>query len=308
MQQQDTTPTDCGEQRGPDWVLASYGQRVGAWALDFVGFTLPFVLLLIGLFVLLLGFILPSEFAQESIETSSDTLVTEESIEEALLSGVQWIVTAMRLVEVVVGVLVIVVIGPIGWLWGVNALVSGQTPGKQNDGRRVGAGRRWIYMPLLVLFLIGLFVLLLGFTLSSEFVQGSVRTLAYTLIIEEALLSGVEWVVTVMRVVEVVVGVLVIVVIGYIVWWLIALGGGQTPGKQIVGIRVIKDSGEPSNWGYTFYREFMIKLLLVGFFISHITFGIGRLVDYLWPLWDRAEKMQTLHDKILHTIVVQNRN
>ncbi|MYE55206.1 MAG: RDD family protein [Chloroflexi bacterium] len=201
MQQQDVTPTDSGEQQEPDWVLASYGQRVGAWALDFVGFTLPFVLLLIGLFVLVLGLILSSEFVQESIETSSDTLVIEESIEESFLSGVKWFVAAMSVASVVVGVLAIVVLG-------------------------------------------------------------------------------------------------------YIVWWLIALGRGQTPGKQIVGIRVIKDNGEPSNWGYTFLREFVIKLLLVGF-ISDVTFGIGRLVDYLWPLWDRAEKMQTLHDKLLGTIVVK---
>ena len=203
MQQQDVTPTDSGEQQEPDWVLASYGQRVGAWALDFVGFTLPFVLLLIGLFVLVLGLILSSEFVQESIEISSDTLVIEESIEESFLSGVKWFVTAMSVASVVVGVLAIVVIG-------------------------------------------------------------------------------------------------------YIVWWLIALGRGQTPGKQIVGIRVIKDNGEPSNWGYTFLREFVIKLLLIGF-ISDVTFGIGRLVDYLWPLWDRAEKVQTLHDKLLGTIVVRNR-
>ena len=38
-----------------------------------------------------------------------------------------------------------------------------------------------------------------------------------------------------------------------------------------------------------------------------MTFGIAWLVDYLWPLWDRAEKMQTLHDKMLGTIVVRNR-
>jgi len=201
MQQQEPSPTDGREQQESDWILASYGQRVGAWALDFVGFTLPFVLLLIGLFVLVLGLILSSEFVQESIETSSDTLVIEESIEESFLSGVKWVVAAMSVASVIVGVLAIVVIG-------------------------------------------------------------------------------------------------------YIVWWLIALGRGQTPGKQIVGIRVIKDDGSPSNWGYTFLREFVIKLLLVGF-ISDVTFGIGRLVDYLWPLWDRAEKMQTLHDKLLGTIVVK---
>ena len=92
----------------------------------------------------------------------------------------------------------------------------------------------------------------------------------------------------------------------YIVWWVIALRNGQTPGKQVVGIRVIKDSGESSNWGYTFLREFVIKVLVGGLLFIQ-TLGILPLVDYLWPLWDRAEKMQTLHDKMLGTIVVRNR-
>ena len=103
-----------------------------------------------------------------------------------------------------------------------------------------------------------------------------------------------------------IVAVLIGVAIGYIVWWLIALGRGQTPGKQIVGIRVIKDDGEPSSWGYTFLREFVVKFLLLGF-LSQVTFGIAWLVDYLWPLWDRSKKMQTLHDKLLGTIVVRKR-
>ena len=94
--------------------------------------------------------------------------------------------------------------------------------------------------------------------------------------------------------------------IGYIVWWLFALGRGQTPGKQIVGIRVIRDNGDPSEWGYTFTREFVVKFFFLGL-LSHATFGIAWLVDYLWPLWDRSKKMQTLHDKLLGTIVVRNR-
>ena len=199
MQQQSLTPEDGTQQQEPDWVLASYGRRIGAWALDFVGFTLPLILLIIAGVVLVLGIIISSEFVQESIETSSDTLVIEESI-----------------------------------------------------------------------------------------------------------LEGSKWVVAIMGVVAVVAGALAIFLIGYIVWWLIVLGRGQTPGKQIVGIRVIKDNGEPSGWGYMFLREFVIKALLVGF-LSDAAFGIARLVDYLWPLWDRAEKMQTLHDKLLGTLVVLNR-
>ena len=199
--QQESIAADGEQQQEPDWVLASYGQRMGAWALDFVGFTLPFVLLIIGLFVLVLGLIFSSETVKESITITSDSMTIEESIEESVLSGANWLVAIMGTVGVV-----LVILG--------------------------------------------------------------------------------------------------IILLGYIVWWLIALGNGQTPGKQIVGIRVIKDDGSPSNWGYTFLREFVIKLLLVGF-ISDMTFGIARLVDYLWPLWDRAEKMQTLHDKMLGTIVVK---
>ncbi len=179
MQQQDISPDGDGERQEPDWVLATYGQRVGAWALDFAAFTLPLILLIIGLVVLGL----------------------------AVLFGTGGIVDAAAFV----------LLGTIG---------------------------------------------------------------------------------------IVIVGILAIVVIGYIVWWLFALGRGQTPGKQIVGIRVIKDDGSPSGWGYTFLREFVIKFLLLGF-ISEATLGIARLVDYLWPLWDRAEKMQTLHDKMLGTIVVK---
>ena len=41
------------------------------------------------------------------------------------------------------------------------------------------------------------------------------------------------------------------VLAGYVIWWLFALRRGQTPGKQVVGIRVVKDNGEPSDWGYT---------------------------------------------------------
>ena len=91
-------------------------------------------------------------------------------------------------------------------------------------------------------------------------------------------------------------------IIGYIIWWLIVLGRGQTPGKQIVGIRVIKDNGEPSGWGYTFLREFVIKGILVGI-ISSFTVYLFGIIDGLWVLWDKDK--QALHDKIIGTLVVQ---
>ena len=108
-----------------------------------------------------------------------------------------------------------------------------------------------------------------------------------------------------------IVSVLVVVSLGslavfaaYVIWWLFSLRRGQTPGKQLVGIRVIKSNGELSGWGYTFLRELVIKGL-VGGFLSGMTAGIYWVVDHLWPLFDSDR--QALHDKMVDTLVVQDR-
>lgn len=94
------------------------------------------------------------------------------------------------------------------------------------------------------------------------------------------------------------------VLAAYVLWWLFTLQRGQTPGKQLVGIRVIRSSGEPSGWGYTFLRELVIKGL-VGGFLSGMTAGIYWVVDHLWPLFDSDR--QALHDKMVDTLVVEDR-
>ncbi len=91
-------------------------------------------------------------------------------------------------------------------------------------------------------------------------------------------------------------------VIGYIIWWLIVLDKGQTPGKQLVGIRAVSENGEPARWGRTFLREFVVKELVFGF-LGVLTIGVAWLLDFLWALWD--EDRQTLHDKMAATFVVQ---
>ncbi len=89
--------------------------------------------------------------------------------------------------------------------------------------------------------------------------------------------------------------------VGCLVWWLIALKDGQTPGKKVVGIRAVRaDTGEPLRWGMMFVREFLVKGILFGS-LSLISFGILFFVDSLWPLWD--SRNQTLHDKIIETQV-----
>ena len=78
---------------------------------------------------------------------------------------------------------------------------------------------------------------------------------------------------------------------------------GQTWGKQIVGIRVVRDSGQPVDIGFGFLREFVVKGLLFGF-VGSFFFSIPTLIDYLWPLWD--DQNRALHDMVVTTHVVKD--
>jgi uncharacterized RDD family membrane protein YckC len=78
---------------------------------------------------------------------------------------------------------------------------------------------------------------------------------------------------------------------------------GQTLGKQAVGIRVVRDNGQPMGFGWSALREVVLKglvpALLNGFFIGWLV----QLVDYLWPLWD--DQNRALHDMVVSTHVVR---
>ena len=71
---------------------------------------------------------------------------------------------------------------------------------------------------------------------------------------------------------------------------------GQSWGKQIAGIKLIKEStGQPPGGGLGIGRLLLRQVLgVVPFFF---------LVDYLFPLWD--DKHQTITDKIVSTLVVK---
>ena len=100
---------------------------------------------------------------------------------------------------------------------------------------------------------------------------------------------------------------LLVSLLGYVVWWLIVLRRGQTPGKQLVGIRVIRIDGRASDWSWTFLREFGIKFVAINA-VTFISGSIGTIVwivDLLWAFWDRDH--QALHDKIMKTVVVDER-
>jgi uncharacterized RDD family membrane protein YckC len=75
-------------------------------------------------------------------------------------------------------------------------------------------------------------------------------------------------------------------------WYFLTKQNGQTPGKSIMGIRVIKTDGSPLRDADAIVRA------VVGNWISGIFFGLG----YLWALWD--PNRQTWHDKIANTYVI----
>jgi uncharacterized RDD family membrane protein YckC len=77
---------------------------------------------------------------------------------------------------------------------------------------------------------------------------------------------------------------------------------GQTWGKQIVGIRVVRDFGQPVDIGFAFLREFVVKGLLF-VFVGSFFLSIPTLIDYLWPLWD--DQNRALHDMVVTTHVVR---
>jgi uncharacterized RDD family membrane protein YckC len=86
---------------------------------------------------------------------------------------------------------------------------------------------------------------------------------------------------------------------------LMARGGtynGQTWGKQMLGIRVVRDNGQTMGFGWAALREIAVKALAVSIASSIIPF-IPWLLDSLWPLWD--DENRALHDMICSTHVVR---
>jgi uncharacterized RDD family membrane protein YckC len=77
---------------------------------------------------------------------------------------------------------------------------------------------------------------------------------------------------------------------------------GQTWGKQMLGIRVVRDTGEPMSFGWAALREIAVKGLAVTIASSIIPI-IPWFLNYFWPLWD--DQNRALHDMICSTHVVQ---
>jgi len=74
--------------------------------------------------------------------------------------------------------------------------------------------------------------------------------------------------------------------------WMWSHWDGQSPGKRMMYIRVVRtNGGKPSFW------RAITRFL--GYYVSAVPYGLG----FLWPLWDRRK--QGFHDKIADTLVVR---
>jgi uncharacterized RDD family membrane protein YckC len=94
---------------------------------------------------------------------------------------------------------------------------------------------------------------------------------------------------------------IVTLLIGWLIWSLIVWGRGQSPGKQLLNMRVIRsDSHVVVSWGRMALREVVCKSVIG--FVAGVTL-IGWVL-YLWLLWDGEN--QELWDKMASTLVVDD--
>jgi uncharacterized RDD family membrane protein YckC len=77
---------------------------------------------------------------------------------------------------------------------------------------------------------------------------------------------------------------------------------GQTWGKQALGIRVVRDSGEAFTFWPAAVREVVLKGLAVGIASSIIPI-LPWFLNFFWPLWD--DQNRALHDMAVSTHVVR---
>ena len=86
----------------------------------------------------------------------------------------------------------------------------------------------------------------------------------------------------------------------WFVWFAFVAARGQTPGKQLVDLYVVREDGTRAGGWYMWLREGVVKILFFTV-LGLVSGGIIWLIGALWLLWDRDR--QCLWDKIVQTHV-----
>ena len=81
--------------------------------------------------------------------------------------------------------------------------------------------------------------------------------------------------------------------VAYIVWAFVLFARGTTPGKKLLGMRVVKEDGGSANFFTMLIREWIGKTIS----------GVILLLGFLWILFDQDN--QGWHDKLVSTYVVE---
>jgi uncharacterized RDD family membrane protein YckC len=88
--------------------------------------------------------------------------------------------------------------------------------------------------------------------------------------------------------------------IGYMIWLYVSYAKGQTPGKKLLGLRVVDvETGKGATWGKMFLRGQIIKPFV------YCLFGIGTLISYIGIL---GASHRGLWDKWSGTVVVVDKD
>lgn len=75
-------------------------------------------------------------------------------------------------------------------------------------------------------------------------------------------------------------------------WYFLTQQDGQTPGKRIMGLRVVRVNGQPIDGATVLVRY-------IGYYINSFVFGIG----WFWALFN--DQHQGWHDLLAGTVVVR---
>ena len=110
--------------------------------------------------------------------------------------------------------------------------------------------------------------------------------------------------------------------IGWLIWFLIIAGRGQTPAKQLLSLRVVREDSRSASYGWMLLREIVAKLIIfvvpilllgvigvvvggaAGTAFAFLGYAITFIVVPLWCVWDKNR--QALWDKALRTLVVHD--